>query len=173
MKANWGRVKKEEGLKSMNTTITSQKNPIIDVDPFGPPLLANAKNQPPSQTSAKLALPAPQKTTPEKFKEASTSKKTILKKENATTEEEDEDKKLSQEEISIKSRPKSGMRRSPKKSRKHSKSKSPKRVSISEDLPTRKSIKEDDDNDEVVVGETIFTTSMNTEDFDDDDAELP
>jgi hypothetical protein len=55
LKANWSRMQKEEGWKATNLQINSRKNPIVDVDPFGPPVLNlnDQRNVP----SLKLALP--------------------------------------------------------------------------------------------------------------------
>lgn len=49
-------MQKEEGWKATNIHINSRKNPIVDVDPFGPPVLNlnDQRNIP----SLKLALPS-------------------------------------------------------------------------------------------------------------------
>ncbi len=44
----------------MNTKISSVKNPKVDVDPFGPPLLASTNRiAPPPKSAPPLALPPP------------------------------------------------------------------------------------------------------------------
>ncbi|RUS69865.1 hypothetical protein EGW08_022371 [Elysia chlorotica] len=40
VKANWGRARKQYGSKATDVVVDVQKNPEVDVDPFGPPLLA-------------------------------------------------------------------------------------------------------------------------------------
>ena len=58
LKANWSRTKKEDGFKATNIKIESRtKNPIVDVDPFGPPVL-NMTDQ--RVAPLKLALPSSQ-----------------------------------------------------------------------------------------------------------------
>ena len=39
-KANWSRVRRVEGDGATHIKVSSSQNPIIDVDPFGPPLVA-------------------------------------------------------------------------------------------------------------------------------------
>lgn len=40
-KANWGRVRKSEGDEATHIQVSASQNPIVDVDPFGPPLVAS------------------------------------------------------------------------------------------------------------------------------------
>ncbi|XP_059150633.1 doublecortin domain-containing protein 1-like [Physella acuta] len=40
VKANWGRARKQYGSKATDVVVQVQKNARVDVDPFGPPLLA-------------------------------------------------------------------------------------------------------------------------------------
>ena len=55
IKATWGRVKKMYGQEATNLKVESKPNPLVNVDPFGPPVLTAA-----SAKAAKfLALPAP------------------------------------------------------------------------------------------------------------------
>lgn len=67
IKANWIRTRKEEGAHSTNILVTSKKNPIVDVDPFGPPLLVSSKQQN-NTKSTKLAITAPTETKKESGK---------------------------------------------------------------------------------------------------------
>ena len=39
-KANWSRVRRAEGENATHVQVLSSQNPTIDVDPFGPPLVA-------------------------------------------------------------------------------------------------------------------------------------
>ena len=97
LKANWSRTKKEDGFKATNIKIESRsKNPIVDVDPFGPPVL-NVTDQ--RISSLKLALPSTEpeikyvKTAEEDSQYEKTSKvslvktNSILKKANSDTTE--------------------------------------------------------------------------------------
>jgi hypothetical protein len=59
IKANWIRVRKGEGLSATNIRVTSKRNPIVDIDPFGPPLLTTSTQQITSSNREQLALPAP------------------------------------------------------------------------------------------------------------------
>lgn len=54
IKANWSRVRKEEGANATKVKVNSKRNPIVDVDPFGPPIL----NTYSEQKLVTLALPA-------------------------------------------------------------------------------------------------------------------
>ena len=124
LKANWHRVKKEEGIEATNLKVSAKRNPIIDVDPFGPPLLTNPKKKP------NLALPPPTEITHQK--ETTSVKKEMKNIENVETRKSFEENSETQSRPTT-VKPKSRNRR-PK-----SKSKSPKRVHISsnpKDLPT-------------------------------------
>lgn len=52
MKADWYRVKKKKGFSATNIKISSNRNPVVDVDPFGPPLLTKLATQPQQQPLA-------------------------------------------------------------------------------------------------------------------------
>ena len=135
MKANWSRTKKEEGFRATNIKIESRsKNPNVDVDPFGPPVL-NVTDQ--RITSLKLALPssepeikyikaAPKEPEEEKVGKTNTQTKTssILKKSYSDTTE-------------YKSKSK----------REKSSSMSPKRVQISNDNANKSYTNSDSDED--------------------------
>lgn len=196
MKANWGRTKKEEGIKAMNTVVTPKKNPIVSVDPFGPPIIANPAGSPtksPQQPKKRLALPPPDKEKKEikREKEAEKPKesreksphRSILKKDEQGDETGGESGK---ENDRISRRPKSSGRvRSPKRSK--TKSKSPKQVSISTELPTKKDLVESDIGnnsngithangfsfstllDQKTDDEEIIEENYGADDFDDED----
>ena len=177
LRANWGRVKKEEGIKAMNSTITSKKNPIVDVDPFGPPLLTSAtpKRTQPTLTATMsqtphLALPAPDK---RKLQSAAldSSSPSAKKSEDATNERA--------VESGERRRPKSRVRtRSPRKAKSKSKSKSPKRVSVSTELPSRDEETADGDKKDDMIKETFVTSMSNSKlnnsstNFEDDAVEI-
>lgn len=111
--------------------MASKRNPIIDVDPFGPPLLNNIKK--------KAVLPnSPQLTG------------------DHTLEYEDKQNNKQQEEDKISSRPKTAA----KSRRPKSKSKSPKRVQIStdpKDLPTINSNYRNEINESEDVENSIYS----------------
>ena len=85
IKANWIRVRKEEGMSATNIKVTSKRNPIVDIDPFGPPLLTTSTQKIKSSTHQQLALPAPPPPTQlnysnnDKQKETSSSTSKVVK----------------------------------------------------------------------------------------------
>ena len=98
LKANWSRTKKEEGFRATNIKIESRsKNPIVDVDPFGPPVL-NVSDQriaslklalPSTESEIKYIKPAPKEPEDEKITKTNVQAKTssILKKSYSDTTE--------------------------------------------------------------------------------------
>ena len=131
IKANWNRVRKVEGLDATNIKINSKRNPIVDVDPFAPPVLTLHKQ---NTVSKPLALPSSsqaEKTEKPEPKTVDTEKrqaKSAIVKTNSVFKKNDSESSESKKEPS---RPKTASRTKPK--RKKSKSSSPKRVHISND----------------------------------------
>ncbi|XP_064634273.1 doublecortin domain-containing protein 1-like isoform X2 [Lineus longissimus] len=59
IKANWSRARKKYGPRATDIEVFTNKNPRVDVDPFGPPSLAEAAGKkPPRPKSAKKTTPA-------------------------------------------------------------------------------------------------------------------
>lgn len=125
--------------------MTAQRNPIIDVDPFGPPLLNNMKKK------AILPIAASE----------------INDQELKTFEPNDQNNKKELEEDKLSNRPKTALPKA--KSRKpQSKSKSPKRVHISsdpKDLPTKKSY----ENTEIIKNEDMENSIYSNDSFIEED----
>ncbi|CAF0796043.1 unnamed protein product [Brachionus calyciflorus] len=148
LKANWNRVKREEGFEATNLKVTVMRNPVIDVDPFGPPLLTNTKKKP------VLALPAPN----ENSSELKTKKEIQIEE---IKKELNENRKKSQEKLDSPKRPSTGTPNT--KTRKpKAKSKSPKRVHISndpKDLPTlnqQNNLIENNSKDDLYMDDSFF-----------------
>jgi hypothetical protein len=53
-KANWGRVRKADGDDATHIQVNSSQNPIVDVDPFGPPLVATRSITYPENEEAQI-----------------------------------------------------------------------------------------------------------------------
>lgn len=131
IKANWNRVRKVEGLDATNIKINSKRNPIVDVDPFAPPVLTLHKQNtaskplalPSSSQAQKIGKPEPKTVDAEKRQ----VKSAIVKTNSVFKKIESESSESKKEP----SRPKTASRTKPK--RKKSKSSSPKRVHISND----------------------------------------
>lgn len=136
IKANWNRVRKVDGLDATNIKINSKRNPIVDVDPFAPPVLTLHKQNtvskplalPPSSQTDKTATKTVEPTEKRQTKSAIVKTNSVFKK-NETESESPKTSVIENKKES--SRPKTASKTKPK--RRKSKSSSPKRVQISND----------------------------------------